>query len=160
MWAVSFILAIIARRKIGLQKQLCVLVIILGLSYNAVFVEEYMFGKINGNVAPLLMRAAKLIDENKEIKNVISYNDIGSYYIGPTGKYYGRLYVAPKWQGSYIDVLNNYRGHFLVIDIPRLDPNSIYADFLKTCKVIYNDADKRISAKIYDCKNSKFSYPP
>lgn len=153
-WIGSFVLIIMARWKNRLQKQLCVLVVILGLFYNGVFIEEYLFGKINGNAAPLLTRAVKFIGENKEIKNIISYNDIGNYYIGPTGKYYGRLYVAPKWQGSYENILNNYRDYFLVIDIPRLDPNGVYADLLKTCKVIYNDVDKRISAKIYDCKNA------
>lgn len=159
VWVLSIILVVLAWKKVNLQKQLCVWIMILGILYNGVFIEEYLFGKINGNSAPLLMRSAKFISEDKQIKNLISYNDIGNYYISPTGKYYGRLYVAPKWQGSYTDILKDFKGHFLVIDIPRLDPSSAYSHLLNTCNVIYNDTDKLISAKVYDCKNSKFNFP-
>ena len=158
-WIASAIFAILALIKKQQRSYFLTMVLALGFIYNLVFAEEYLFGRINGSPGVLLKNAVNFIEKNEKIKRVISYNDIGGYEIAKIGKYERRLYAAPKFESSYIDILENFKGHYLVIDIPQFNPDSVYVNFFKTCKVIYNDADKQISARVYDCKNSKSSYP-
>lgn len=131
-----------------------VIVVVLGVGYNFVFTEEYLFGRINGNVTEMVNRAANFIKENPQISKVITYNNNGGYELMKIGKYERRLYVAPKFESFNKEVFSNFKGHYLVIDIPRLDPESLYVRYFSLCDVVYEDLSKKISAKVYDCKNT------
>lgn len=138
-----------------LKKKAILPILILGILYNGVFIEEYLFGKINGSPYPLFTEAKEFIIENKEIKKVVVYNDIGGYEIRQIGKYQRRLYAAPQFEATYKDFFNNFSGHILYIDIPRIGDNNFYSNYLNSCKNIYEQKDKYITAKILKCDKLK-----
>ena len=127
-------------------------VLSIGLIYNFVFLEEYLFGYWNGSASRLLYGTVEFIKNNPDIKMVTVYNDNGGSEIQVIGKYRKRLYVDPKFDiNEKITSLNQYKEHYFVIDIPRIDPKSIYQKYFSSCIVIYNKVDKKISATVYDC---------
>lgn len=152
-WIVSILLAITALFKKEWRRSAVCVIFLVGLFYNVAFAEEYLLGKINGSPNILLKKAVNFIEHNSAISNVISYNDIGAYELMKIGKYERRLYAAPKFEKSYTDILNNFKGHYLVIDIPHLSPASPYAKYFLACGAVYEDYSGKISTKIYNCKN-------
>ncbi|HEY4507137.1 MAG TPA: glycosyltransferase family 39 protein [Candidatus Paceibacterota bacterium] len=152
-WAVSILLVIVSLFRRGLMRLVACVILLVGLAYSVVFSEEYLFGKINGNPNALLKNAVNFIEREDRIHKVISYNDIGAYELTNIGKYERRLYAAPKFERAYTEILKNFNGHYLVIDIPHLSPSSPYFEHFLTCDVIYEDYSVKISAKIYDCQN-------
>lgn len=153
-WIISIVLAMTALIKRNWRRPALLVIFVVGLFYNVAFAEEYLFGKINGNPNILLKKAVNFIEHNSAIDSVISYNDIGAYELMKIGKYERRLYAAPKFEKSYTDILKNFKGHYLVIDIPRLNPESPYAKHFLTCNATYEDYSGKISAKIYNCSGS------
>lgn len=155
VWVVSCVVVIVAIMKKETRRGAILGIFILGLAYNGVFVEEYVFGRINGNSSVLIKDAAAFIIKNPDIKKVTVYNDNGGYEIQQTGKYRKRLYVDPKFDiAEKIKTLNLYKEHYLVIDIPHLDPSTVYAQYFATCEVVYKKESGKISSIVYDCKNA------
>lgn len=126
-------------------------ILILGLVYNAVFAEEYLFGLINGSGVKLLNPAVQFIQNDPAITKVVVYNDNGGYNVQETGKYARRLYADPDFEASYKDFFSTYSGYVLYIDIPKIQANSFYADYLATCTSVYLTSDKYIHAQVLDC---------
>ncbi|MDO8669052.1 MAG: glycosyltransferase family 39 protein, partial [Candidatus Buchananbacteria bacterium] len=149
-WLATIILVIFAFIKIRWRRSTWIVILILGLLYNGVFIEEYLFGKINGSPVVLLKNAVDFIKNDGNIRKVITYNSIGDRELAQTGKYERRLYVAPKFEPSYVDILKNFKGHYLVIEIPRIDSNSIYVRYFTSCKVVYEEFSGKIPARVYD----------
>ncbi|KKP56609.1 MAG: hypothetical protein UR80_C0028G0004 [Parcubacteria group bacterium GW2011_GWB1_35_5] len=155
VWIVCLMFVIIALKKIELRKNILIGVFIFGLLYNVVFAEEYLFGKINGNTSSLISNAVEFIEQNPDIKKVIVYNDNGGGEIVNLGKYRKRLYIDPKFDiNEKIEGLNKYKEHYLVVNIPKIDPESVYAKYLNSCQSIYEETSGKISANIYDCSNA------
>lgn len=154
-WIISIVLVALAFFKRTWRWPLALVILLFGLLYNLVFAEEYIFGKINGNPSRLLTEAVDFIQKTSAIKSVITYNNIGQYELNKIGKYERRLLAAPKYEAGYVEVLKNFQGHYLVIDIPHLDPHSPYAKYFQTCKGVYQKNDQKISSRIYDCRKSK-----
>ncbi|OGN05647.1 MAG: hypothetical protein A2831_00485 [Candidatus Yanofskybacteria bacterium RIFCSPHIGHO2_01_FULL_44_17] len=152
-WSISILLALAALFKKELRKLAMCGIIVVGLFYNLAFAEEYLLGRINGSPNALLKKAISFIENNSAIGRVISYNDIGAYEFIKIDKYERRLYAAPKFEAAYADILQNFQGHYLVIDIPHLSSESPYAKHFMTCDTIYEDRSGKISAKVYNCKN-------
>lgn len=153
-WLVTIILAILVFIKINWQKPFWIIILILGFLYNGIFVEEYLFGKINGSPAVLLKNVVEFIKNDPDIKKVITYNNIGLRELLKIGKYERRLYVAPKFESSYTDILKNFKGHYLIIEIPRLHSDSPYVKYFLSCKMIYEKFSGKIPARVYDCRNA------
>jgi hypothetical protein len=127
----------------------------LGIIYNLTFTEEYLFGKINGHAPELLKQAVEFIKENKDIKFVTTYNDNGGNEIKEIGKYRKRLYVDPKFDiKDKVTTLNTYKEHYFVLDVPRIDPSSIYQKYFNSCEIIYKKIDQKMSATIFDCRKA------
>ncbi len=155
VWIICTVLIIFALKKKELKEYVLIGVLIFGSIYNGVFIEEYVYGKINGNTGSLIKNAAKFIVENRDIKKVTVYNDNGGNEIVRSGKYRKRLYVDPKFDiNEKIKNLNLYKEHYLVVDIPHLDEKSVYAKYFDTCEIVYTETSKKIKATIYDCKNA------
>jgi len=154
-WIATSFLVVLAKFREYFTKKVWVIILILGIQYNLVFTEEYLFGKINGNSDKLLKNVQEFVIKNKSIKEVITYNDIGAYELRKAGKYRRRLYVAPKFEGSYQDVLNNFKSYYMVLEIPKIDPKSIYAEYFSSCEILYEEWSGVIPARVYDCKNAK-----
>ena len=151
-WLATVILSVLIFFKRNLKKSLLVAILIIALTYNFVFIEEYLFGRINGSAWKLVYEAAAFIKNNQNIKRVVVYNDNGGWEIRETGKYERRMYAAPQFEDSYKTFLSNFKGHVLYIDIPRVDLESFYKRYFDSCKIVYKEADRRISSTIYDCR--------
>ncbi|MBI2062824.1 MAG: glycosyltransferase family 39 protein [Candidatus Yanofskybacteria bacterium] len=154
IWLITAVLAIAAFKNLNWRKQFWIVIIILGLLYNGIFVEEYLFGKINGSPAVVLKNAVEFIKNNPDIKRVITYNNIGYRELLKIGKYERRLYAAPKFESSYTDILKNFKNHYLIIEIPRLHSDSPYVKYFSSCKTVYEEFSGKIPARIYDCRNA------
>ena len=154
-WMVAiFFVALFVLRE-NFKKEFWILFMISGLVYNLVFVEEYTLGKINGFAPALVRNAAAFIATNPDIQKVVVYNDNGGREVQATGKYEKRLYTADYFdQKEKAKTINNFSGHYLVVDAPRIDPNSIYEKYFAGCVPVYRRTDQYISATVYDCRNA------
>lgn len=154
-WILSFFALMYAKFKPDQKKLVLIFILPICFAYNLVFIEEYLVGHWNGSAPKLLVDAVEYIKNNPDIKMVTVYNDNGGNEIMEIGKYRKRLYVDPKFDiNEKIMTLNQYKEHYLVLDVPRIDPASIYRKYLDSCEVIYAKNDKKISAIIYDCQNA------
>ncbi len=155
-WIITFVAVLFAKVKTDYKKLVIVFLIPLGFVYNAVFTEEYLFGYWNGSAPKLLNGAVEYIKNNREIEMVTVYNDNGGNEIKEIGKYRKRLYVDPKFDiNEKVKTLNTYKEHYFVLDIPKIDPTSVYQKYFDSCKVVYSEKDKKMSATVYDCRNIK-----
>jgi hypothetical protein len=155
VWIGSIAFLLLPFVKKNFKKQAMIGILVFGLLYNAVFVEEYLFGRINGSVSRLLPGAVAFIRDNPKIKNVTVYNDNGGYELQQTGKYRKRLYTSPSFgSDEKAATLNQYKEYYLEINIPRIDPNSFYRRYLDSCGIVYKQTDRSISATVYDCRNA------
>ncbi len=154
-WLLTITLAFLATLKSGARNIVIIVIFLFGLAYNITFIEEYLFGKINGSAPKVLYGAVEFIKNNPDIKFVTVYNDNGGYDIKNIGKYRKRLYTDPKFGvDDKIATLNQYKEHYLEVNVPRIDPNSFYRRYLDSCKIIYDKVDKKISAIVYDCRKA------
>jgi len=153
-WLAVIILGILAARKKSWQKPAWTVILIIGFLYNGIFIEEYLFGKINGSSTVLMKNLLSYVKSSNNIPSVITYNNIGLAELSKMGKYKRRLYVAPKHEKGYIAVLNSFKSYYMVLEIPKIDPQSIYGRYFKSCVVVYEEFSGSIPARIYDCKNS------
>lgn len=156
---VSSVLGIMGLIKKEWRIGVCIGLIIIGISYNLVFAEEFLFGKINGSAPKVLREAVSFIDNSPNIKNVLTYNDIGNHELSKIHKYSGRIYATPQSEDGYrkkfAEHIANNGGYFLVVDIPHINPKSFYGEFFAKCKVEFEARNRKIDAKVYDCKNAK-----
>jgi len=126
----------------------------VGLLYNGIFAEEFLFGKINGSAPVVLDAALSVIKNDPSIQGVITYNDIGAYELTQLGKYKGRFYAAPENEEHHRVLFKNFSGYILVVDIPRLYDGGVYREYLNSCIEIFHAIDKRIPVSVYDCRHS------
>ncbi len=151
-WIVSACVTVFTVRKPSLRAFGLASLLIIGIAYNAIFTEEYLFGFINGSASRLIGPAVSFIESRPEIEHVIVYNDNGGYEVQQTGTYARRMYADPMFVDTYKKVFSSYSGHVLEVDVPRIDPNSIYRKYLDSCSVIYDETDRKMEAKIYSCQ--------
>lgn len=152
-WVFSFIMFLIFLKNRNLKNYVLSGLMIFGLFYNAIFIEEYLFGKINGYAPALVRDSVEFIKNNPDIKKVVVYNDNGGDEIRKTGKYFRRMYATPQFEREYKKILSDFNGHILFINIPQLNNDSFYYQYFSTCKSIYYDSHRYIKSQILDCKN-------
>lgn len=156
-WIISIFAVIVAIWKLEYKKLVLVFLIPIGIAYNGVFIEEYLFGRINGSASRLLIGAVEYIKNDPNIIRVNPYNDNGGNEIKEIGKYGRRMYIDPKFETnpqSIIDGLNSHKEHYLVINVPRFSSESVQQRYFNTCKIVYNKKDKKIYSIIYDCRKA------
>lgn len=156
--ALSFILSIVVGAigfwKKRSRKAVVVFLVIVGISYNAVFAEELFFGKINGSAPVALKESIKFIESRPDIKRVITYNDTGAGYLEKTGRYAGRIYATPASEEGYKALFAKHiaaDGHFLVVGIPPLGPATFYGKFFADCDSLFETTSGQIRADVYRC---------
>ncbi len=126
-------------------------ILVIGASYNLVFAEELLYGKINGSSPDVLRAAIAYIRDNPSITQVMTYNDIGNHELTNLGKYARRIYAIPDSEEGYRALFAKYTGHYLVVDVPHLYDTGFYGRFFARCKPIFETVSGRISGKVYDC---------
>lgn len=158
-WVSSFILFLAFLKNRNLKGFVLLGLLVFGLFYNIVFIQEYLFGKINGYAPALVRDATEFIKNNPDIKKVVVYNDNGGDEIRKTGKYEKRLYTSPQFDVKQkVETINNFSGHYLEIDIPPIDPKSVYREYLDSCVLVFDKNDKKIYARVYDCRGLSIEY--
>lgn len=150
-WFIGLVLIITYLKNRSLRSKVVVGLLVIGVFYNLAFVQEYLFGKINGSAQKMVTEAVAFIKRDSDIQNVVVYNDNGGYEIRQTGKYARRLYATPQFEDTYRQYFENYLGHVFYVDIPRIAENSFYSAYLESCKIIYQKSDRRINSRIYEC---------
>jgi hypothetical protein len=153
IWIISIVVVLTSFYKRSFVTSALTVLILTSLVYNGVFIEEYLYGKINGSPYDVFQDAKQFIIKNNNIKSVIVYNDIGGYEIKQTGKYTRRMYAAPQFENEYKKYFEDYKGYILFVNITRIDPNSFYTKYMMFCKLVFNKMDKNISANVYSCGN-------
>lgn len=154
LWVISLLCVLYTFKAPRLRNIILFHVLVIGMLYNGVFIEEYLIGAINGSPYGLFRKAKNIIVSDPHITSVVVYNDIGGYEIRETGKYARRMYAAPQFSNEYEKYFSTYSGHVLYIDIPRIGEGTMYMDYLRQCGVVYNDVDKYINTTLYDCRKS------
>ncbi len=156
IWLCSIIFAISALKIEGTKRRALFCILVPGILYNGVFIEEYLWGQINGSPYALFREAKSVIIENPDIRQVLVYNDVGGFEIKQTGKYFRRLYAAPQFEAEYAEIFRNFNGHILFINIPQVAKNSLYQNYFeKYCKSIFDKTDRYITAQILACRAAK-----
>lgn len=160
--AVSFILstliALLGFWKKEWRASIVLILLFIGISYNTVFAEELFFGKINGSAPAALRGSVDFIRGRPDIKKVITYNDIGAGPLENIGKYSGRIYATPQSEDTYKTIFAKHiseGGHFLVVGVPPLGPETFYGKFFGGCDSLYKTISGRIEANVYTCKTAK-----
>lgn len=152
-WLATIALAVVGYFKLNFRKKMLLMLLPIALVYNGLFSEEYLFGKFYGSAPKVLASAVEYIKNNPDITHVTVYNDNGGNEIQEIGKYRKRLYTDPAFDiNEKIATLNAYKEHYLEINVPRIDPASVYRRHLDSCKVVFDRDDKYVSGKVYDCR--------
>ena len=124
--------------------------IIFGVGYNAMFLNEYLGRSIYGNVPQLSRDTVKYVLSQEEIKKVITYYDVGAYYLVLGGKYSSRFYTAPT--RDYTNKITEYRGHYMIVDFPGIDKQSNYWKLISRCQLDKKFTDKYVDSYVFDCR--------
>lgn len=103
----------------------------------------------------LVKDAVSFIKDNDNIKKVLVYNDNGGFNIRRIDKYERRVYAVPDFEDSYKDIFANFNGYFLVIDIPKINKDSLYQRYIDSCSLVYQKDDLYIKSKIFRCNQYK-----
>lgn len=152
-WLTTIALAVVGYFKLNFRKKMLLVLLPIALVYNGLFTEEYLFGTFYGSAPKVLASAVEYIKNNPDITYVTVYNDNGGNEIQEIGKYRKRLYTDPAFDiNEKIATLNAYKEHYLEINVPRIDPVSVYRRYLDSCKVVFDQDDKYVSGNVYDCR--------
>lgn len=153
-WGISGLLWLWGVARRDYRAAALALLIPVAAVYAGIFTEEYLIGAVNGSAAALVERSAAYIAATPDIQQVIVYNDNGGNEIRATGKYFRRMYAVPEFSAEYVGIFNSFKGHYLVIDAPPLDPTSVYARYLSTCVPVHTDTSAAMTATVYDCRSA------
>lgn len=149
----SLVLALLARFRPNYGVVCAVALVVLGVSYNVVFAEEFSRGALYGNAGNAL---TTILDEVRErdLPPLITYNDYGAYELTRMGKYAGRFYAAPQFEEAHIqrftDHVSTGGGYFLVTGFPPLY-EGFYTRFFANCATVASTSTGVIHSSLYLC---------
>ena len=128
--------------------------LVLVFLQSAVFTEELFSGRINGSTANALHQALAYIDTTPSVASIITYNDTGAFELWQRGRYAGRFYAVPGYEEGHKELFAKHAGHYLVVDMPRLNVDSFYSKFFSTCETTFSSSSGAITARVYYCPHS------
>jgi hypothetical protein len=123
--------------------------IVFGVGYNLVFDDEYLFGTIYGSVDKVAKETIEYVNSSSEMKKIITYYDIGAYYLRLSGKYYSRFYTAPK--RDYSLKIEHFRGQYMIVDFPAIEKDGRYWPLISRCPLLKKFQDKKVESYVFDC---------
>lgn len=133
------------------------MIIMVGFVYNITMFEELSFGKINGNVSEVIDAVSTYLGQNNQVKQVLSYNDIGADKFSNLGKYAGRFYATPDFEAGHKLKFVDYN-HYVVVDIPHIYEYGFYGRLFSKCQILFEAKSGRINGRVYDCSEAKKYY--
>ena len=151
-FGISALLGLFARYT-HMRKMFVVALIVVGVAFNGIFIEEYLFGRINGS-APEVLRVSLAYIESADVKGIITHADTGAYELKGMGKYTGRFYAVPGYEEGHRALFAKHTGQYLVVDVPRLNEGGFYGRFFSTCTPVFRTSSGVIMAYVYDCAGS------
>lgn len=158
MIGVAFLLgagaALVAKIRPALAPMAVLALIGIGLTYNAVFLEEFAYGEINGSAPVALASTLSYIAVSPEVGQVLTYNDIGAYELTNMGKYAGRFYAAPQFEEGHKKRFSEHTGSYLVVGLPPLY-EGFYKEYFSHCAILFETSSKVVVATVYSCKQGK-----
>ena len=131
----------------------CLIILSIGIIYNAVFTEELLFGKINGSVSKVIAQTVDFIGKSPEVTKVLTYNDVGAHNLSKVGKYAGRFYAVPAYEEGHKKLFAGFQGEYLIIDVPHLYETGFYGEFFSKCKKIFETRSGYINGYVLECPN-------
>jgi hypothetical protein len=153
--AVSFLATIVAAIVARFMKRgaafALALILFLGIGYNLLFAEEYMFGQVNGSSATVLAQATDFLRGHPQIDHVLTYNDIGARELTELGRYDGRFYAAPQFEAGHREKFAKFAGYYMIVDIPHIYENGFYGQFFARCSALWSADSGRIRGSILSC---------
>jgi len=114
-----------------------------------VMLQEFLFGGIYGSPNRITWETLKYVNENPNIKKVITYYNIAPYDLRKSGKYESRFFVTLK--RDYTGRINAWRGHYMIVEFPTITPDDRYMKVITRCPIIQQFQDKKVHSYIYDC---------
>lgn len=150
---VSAFLALMAMFFVRFRRSTLIALIIVSISFNALFIEELIWGGINGS-APVALRAGIAYIQEHNIRSVITHADAGAYELNALGVYAGRFYAVPSYEEGHRELFSKHSGRYLVVDMPHLNEGSFYSKYFETCDVEFATSSGVIHAYVYDCAAS------
>ncbi|MEI7512151.1 MAG: glycosyltransferase family 39 protein [Candidatus Uhrbacteria bacterium] len=138
------------------DKRLILPLILLLFAFPLLADEEFSFGKLFGNASRLAIDATAWVNNNPDINQVITYNDIGGWELGESKKYYKRFYLNPEFQNSTRKKMTEFDGYYLVVGMPPLPPEDPSMKYFEQCRDVYHQTDQKISADVYDCRGVEY----
>ena len=121
----------------------------LGVLMTVVMLQEFLFGGIYGSPNRIAWETVRYINENPDIKQVITYYNIAPYDLRKSGKYESRFFVTLK--RDYTGRINAWRGHYMIVEFPTITPDDRYMKVITRCPIIQQFQDKKVHSYIYDC---------
>ncbi|HUQ30349.1 MAG TPA: glycosyltransferase family 39 protein [Candidatus Paceibacterota bacterium] len=137
------------------QRSALSMLFVIAIAYNGIFLEELMWGRINGNARAVVRDTVAYVAQDASIKKVLTYNDSGAGLLEGAGKYGGRFYATPSFEEGHKEKFAAFEGAYMVVDIPHLYENGFYAQFFANCTVLHETVSGRITGRVYDCRNAK-----
>lgn len=119
--------------------------------------EEFALGKLYGNASKLAKDTIAWVNANPDIKQVITYNDIGGWELHEGGKYANRFYLEPTFASSTAARFAAFDGFYLVVGMPPLAPDSAQVRYFTQCGNVHHAVDGQVMADVYDCRGVPFT---
>src|SRR3989344_827498 len=152
---ISFLAVAVSLWKKTWRKGAAIVVVSVGILYNGIFIEELLFGTMNGNAPEVLANSIKYIRDNEDIDKVLTYNDIGAGPLSQLSKYAGRIYAIPASEEGYRKKFSEHidqGGHFFLVEVPLLY-DGFYSDFFSKCDTLFETRSGVIPGRVYSCKH-------
>lgn len=109
---------------------------------------ENSFGVFYGNSTSVVRELVQGIDSNQK---VLTYNDIAAYELIEKDSYAGRLYMRPDWQEGKKEIMKDFDGTFMYVNMPPIESAKWLFEELDRCSMINEVTDGRIVGRLYDC---------
>jgi len=148
-WIIASLLLVVGLLSKLSKQNLILGFIIFGVGYNAIFLNEYLFGRLFGSVPNVAKASVQYVLDNPKIKDATTYYDTGNYYLILAEKSSGRFFTAPS--RDYSPRFNAYKGYYMIVDFPAIDKKGRYWPFLERCKLDKKFSDKNVDSYIFDC---------
>lgn len=148
-WILSLIFWLLILLKTKYANFFLLLFIVFGFGYNFLFINEYLGRSIYGNVPAISKKTINHVLESKNIQNVITYYDVGAYYLRKSGQYFSRFYTAPS--RDYTEKLSDFSGYYMIVDFPAIDKNGRYWPLIEKCSLVKKFQEKKVESYIFNC---------
>lgn len=151
---ISAVIILIATMYPRFRTGMVTALVIVGISYNAFFIQEYFWGSMYGSSSAVLAESIAYIEQDPNAPSIITHADAGAYELNTIGKYAGRFYAVPAYQEEHRERFLQHDGWYLVVDVPLLSDGGFYRPYFDACTTLFETQSGVIKGYVYDCAES------